>query len=509
MKPTAGFRLAVILALTFAVVPGWAAEPITVKTGHFDIEFEAESAFPSGWSVCAPNCGADAARTADFLDPRSATGFFRPVVPDDPNATRLLQQLRYSAELERGTGTFTMIFRSEPNPAGLALTQRYTFSNSDRKIQVAFELPDGAAIELTNSLAFIPEQLPGLASFYGSVRPIRMADGEQRTLDTEEPEDAAFELSAGEWSGIRNRFWAWVARPLDTSIRVDINEVATNQPRVVFAPGAASNSLRMEIYAGPVEWAALNAAAPELSSMLFAALWDWLRALCFGLLILLGWLVQLLGSSGFAIILLSLSVKILMSPLTYVADRWQQDVNRTQSLLKPQLDEIKAKFKGEDAHERTLAVYREHSVHPLYTFKSLAGFLIQIPVFIAAFDMLGENFALDGAAFLWIADLAKPDRWISLPWAIPFFGAHLNLLPFLMTALTLLAAWSQRDASLSADLQQQQARRLYLMAGAFFVLLYTFPAGMVLYWTSSNLFHLIKVQALQMIARVRQSSAAV
>ena len=509
MKPTAGFRLAVILALTFAVVPGWAAEPITVKTGHFDIEFEAESAFPSGWSVCAPNCGADAARTADFLDPRSATGFFRPVVPDDPNATRLLQQLRYSAELERGTGTFTMIFRSEPNPAGLALTQRYTFSNSDRKIQVAFELPEGAAIELTNSLAFIPEQLPGLASFYGSVRPIRMADGEQRTLDTEEPEDAAFELSAGEWSGIRNRFWAWVARPLDTSIRVDINEVATNQPRVVFAPGAASNSLRMEIYAGPVEWAALNAAAPELSGMLFAALWDWLRALCFGLLILLGWLVQLLGSSGFAIILLSLSVKILMSPLTYVADRWQQDVNRTQSLLKPQLDEIKATFKGEDAHERTLAVYREHSVHPLYTFKSLAGFLIQIPVFIAAFDMLGENFALDGAAFLWIADLAKPDRWISLPWAIPFFGAHLNLLPFLMTALTLLAAWSQRDASLSADLQQQQARRLYLMAGAFFVLLYTFPAGMVLYWTSSNLFHLIKVQALQMIARVRHSSAAV
>jgi membrane protein insertase Oxa1/YidC/SpoIIIJ len=129
-------------------------------------------------------------------------------------------------------------------------------------------------------------------------------------------------------------------------------------------------------------------------------------------------------------------------------------------------------------------------------------------VFIAAFDMLGENFALDGTAFLWIGDLAKPDRWLDLPWAIPFFGAHLNLLPFLMTALTLLAAWSQRDASLSADLQQQQARRLYLMAGAFFVLLYTFPAGMVLYWTSSNLFHLIKVQALQISARLRRDGSA-
>ena len=507
MIRTTGFLLTVSLALTLTVVPGWAVEPITVKTGHFDIAFEAESAFPMGWSVCAPNCGSDAARTADFLDPRSATGVFRPVVPADPDATRLLQQLKYTAELLRGAGTFTVLFRSEPNAAGVALTQRYTFSNSDRKIQAAFELPEGAAIELATSLAFIPEQLPGLASFYGSVRPIRIADGEQATLDTDEPEDAAFELTAGEWSGIRSRFWAWMARPLDAGIRVKITEPATNQPRVVFAPGATGGSLRMEIYAGPVEWSALNAAAPELNAMLFAALWDWLRTLCFGLLILLDWLVQLVGSSGFAIILLSLSVKILMSPLTYVADRWQQDVNRTQSLLKPQLDGIKASFKGEDAHERTLAVYREHGVHPLYTFKSLAGFLIQIPVFIAAFDMLGENFALDGAAFVWIEDLAKPDRWLGLPWAIPFFGAHLNLLPFLMTALTLLAAWSQRDVSLSADLQQQQARRLYLMAGAFFVLLYTFPAGMVLYWTSSNLFHLIKVQALQIIARIRRGAA--
>ena len=502
----AGFLpLAGLVVLTGAVIPGWAVEPITIKTGHFEIAFEAESAFPVGWSICAPVCGSDNARKADFLDPKSTTGFFRPVVPDDPAATRLLQQLRYTAELERSTNTFTVLFRSEPNPAGYALTQRYTFSNSDRKVQVAFELPDGAAIELANSLAFIPEQLPGLASFYGSVRPIRIAGGEQITLATDEPEDAEFELTPGEWSGIRSRFWTWVARPLESGIRLDIAKVATNQPRVVFAP-AVDGRLRMEIYAGPVEWAALNAAAPELNALLFAALWDWLRTLCFGLLMLLGWFGQLIGSYGFAIILLSLSVKILMWPLTHVADRWQQDVNRIQSLLKPQLDEIKANFKGEDAHERTLAVYREHSVHPLYTFKSLAGFLIQIPVFIAAFDMLGENFALDGTGFLWIVDLAKPDRWFSLPWAIPFFGGHLNLLPFLMTALTLVAAWLQRDDSLSADFQHQQALRLYLMAGAFFVLLYTFPAGMVLYWTASNLFHLIKAQALQITSRMRRTT---
>jgi YidC/Oxa1 family membrane protein insertase len=190
-----------------------------------------------------------------------------------------------------------------------------------------------------------------------------------------------------------------------------------------------------------------------------------------------------------------------MSPLSMLADRWQADVNRIHSLLKPELDEIKRSYKGEEAHDRTLAVYKKHDVSMFYTFKSAAGFLIQIPVFIAAFDMLSENAALNEIAFLWVSDLAKTDAFAELPFALPFFGAWLNLLPFLMTALSVLAAWLQSEDTLSPDLQRQQSFRLYLMGAAFFFLFYTFPAGMVLYWTSSNLFHLIKVESLKLFSR--------
>ncbi len=227
--------------------------------------------------------------------------------------------------------------------------------------------------------------------------------------------------------------------------------------------------------------------------MLFAALWDWLRWLCVGMLLLLGFIQGLVGSPGLAIILLSLSVKILMYPLTRVADNWQAQVNRTQALLQPSLDAIKKKYKGEEAHNLVLALYKEHGVHPMYTLRSLAGFLIQIPVFIAAFDMLGENFALHQAAFLWIDDLAKPDRLALLPMLLPFFGGHLNLLPFLMTGVTLLASAIQAEPDLSPQLRRQQQLKLYLMAAAFFVLFYTFPAGMVLYWTTNNVLHLLKI----------------
>jgi YidC/Oxa1 family membrane protein insertase len=192
---------------------------------------------------------------------------------------------------------------------------------------------------------------------------------------------------------------------------------------------------------------------------------------------------------------------VLMSPLTMLADRWQAEVNRQHSLLKPELDEIKKSFKGEEAHKRVLDVYKKHGVSQLYTFKSAAGFLIQIPVFIAAFDMLAENIALNEIAFLWAADLAKPDQFFELPFVLPFFGGWLNLLPFLMTGLSALAAWLQAEETLTDELQRQQSVRLYLMSAAFFVLFYTFPAGMVLYWTSSNLFHLLKVESGRLFGR--------
>ncbi|MEO8443650.1 MAG: membrane protein insertase YidC, partial [Gammaproteobacteria bacterium] len=222
-------------------------------------------------------------------------------------------------------------------------------------------------------------------------------------------------------------------------------------------------------------------------------LWNWLRALANGLAWILAFWQGLVGSWGLAIMLLSLSVKVLMWPLTWIAERWQADVHRQQSLLAPELAAIKREFRGEEAHNRTLEVYRKHGVSQFYTLKSLAGFLVQIPVFIAAFDMLGENFGLSGAPFLWAQDLALPEGAASLPAVLPFFGGHLNLLPVLMTAFTILAARLQEDASLSAELRGGQRLRLYGMGALFFVLLYTFPAGMVLYWTTNNLLHLGKI----------------
>jgi len=356
-------------------------------------------------------------------------------------------------------------------------------------VRIDLDLPSPARLKLMATADFAPPPLPGFGAMYGEVRAVVVNDDGQRA-----PEAGNVELVAGDWIAVRNRFHAVALSGIAGTAEVTIE--GENEPVVTWNHDAGRLELRL--YTGPIEATALRAADPVLTNLLFAALWEWLRWLCFGMLWLLTTIDAALmgigvGHIGWSIVLLSLAVKVLMLPLTKYADALQASVNRTQALLQPQLAAIKRDYKGEEAHERVLAVYKEHGVSPLYTFKSLIGFLIQIPIFIAAFDMLGENIALAGQSFLWVGDLAKPDAWLALPVVVPFFGGYLNLLPLLMTGITLLTSRIQQDPHLTPDLHRAQQVRLYAMAGAFFLLFYTFPAGMVLYWTTNNVLHLAKI----------------
>ena len=138
---------------------------------------------------------------------------------------------------------------------------------------------------------------------------------------------------------------------------------------------------------------------------------------------------------------------------------------------------------------------------PFYGMKSGLGLLLQIPVFFAAYHTLDEAFLLHGRSFLWISDLAQPDRAALLPVALPWLGDGLNLLPFAMTGVTLIASRLHRGADPQAGSGQRLG--LYAMAAAFFVLFYAFPAGMVLYWTANNFWHFLKVQASSALSRRR------
>jgi len=298
---------------------------------------------------------------------------------------------------------------------------------------------------------------------------------------------APVRLAPGDWAGLRARFWAIVASS-DGESHV---EPATGAV-TLRSEGGPRLAWRYTIYAGPVERDALGRAAPALPRLVVSGLWWWLRPLSLGLMSVLDGLAAITHSPGLAIVALAVVVKLLLLPLAAVAERLQEQVNAAQARLAPRLAEVKAGYRGEERARRMLAVYREEGVHPFYALKSLAGLLIQLPVFVAVFDMLAEDFRLDGAPFLWIRDLARPDALARLPACAPFFGCDLNLLPFLMAGVSLAVVLRHRSPALTPALLRRQRWNLAGVTALFFFLFYTFPAGMVLYWTSTNAFQLAR-----------------
>ncbi len=272
------------------------------------------------------------------------------------------------------------------------------------------------------------------------------------------------------WHGVRGRFWTWVAKR---------------------EPGDTATRQTVRVYSGPISRGMLGAVDPALEGLLFPHLWFWMRWLALGLQGLLGALCRLVGSPGVAIVGLAVCVKILMRPLSGLAERWQREVNEMQSRLQPQIAAIKASSRAAERSERLLALHRDHGVSPFFGLKSLLSVAIQIPIFFAAYHALDEAFVLDGVSFLWIANLAQPDAIAAFPHPLPFFGPTLNALPFVMSAVTLLSSRLHDDGTLSPHLLRRQRLGLYGMALAFFLLFYSFPAGMVLYWTSNNLIALV------------------
>lgn len=495
------FRVVVfaLCALISGLTPAVAHSAAVTLTGERQlIRINLTGGLPGRWESCRSVC-TSGEQPLTLIGPTGDNPRLAWRVPGDETATRVLDNLDYAHEVRQTAAGATVLLTSREPFQGIRLVHRYRFSRAGRTLSASLQVPAGARLDLIGGPALAGEPLAGLGSLYTDERVVLINAGGQETLGGAAGVVSERLLPAGEWAGIRGRFWT-VLMQADAPLRLDASKPERRAPVLSLRRDSdGSGSVELRVYGGPVAPADLKAAAPELDGMLYAALWQWLRVLAAGLRTILEFWQGVVGNWGLAIMLLSLSVKVLMWPLTWVAERWQADVNRQQSLLAPELAAIKQEFKGEEAHNRTLAAYRKHGISQFYTLKSLAGFLVQIPVFIAAFDMLGENFGLSGASFLWAQDLALTDRAVALPVMIPFFGGHLNLLPVLMTAFTILAARLQEDASLAAELRSAQRLRLYGMGALFFVLLYTFPAGMVLYWTTNNLLHLGKI----LISRLR------
>lgn len=194
------------------------------------------------------------------------------------------------------------------------------------------------------------------------------------------------------------------------------------------------------------------------------------------ILALLQVLNGLVGNYGWAIILLTILIKIVTYPLTRTSFRSMQAMTK----LRPKMEELQKKHKQDPQrlNQEMIALYRTEKVNPL---GGCLPILIQIPVFFALYKVLLVSIELRHAPWLlWVHDLAAPETLIAF--AVAGFDVPIRLLPLLMGASMLL---QQKLTPTSVDPIQQKV--FMLLPILFTFMLYAFPSGLVLYWLTNNL----------------------
>ncbi|MCL1992388.1 MAG: YidC/Oxa1 family membrane protein insertase [Spirochaetes bacterium] len=177
----------------------------------------------------------------------------------------------------------------------------------------------------------------------------------------------------------------------------------------------------------------------------------------------------------------SVAVSLVTLPLYFMAERVQNAERDIQAKMKPEVDNIKAAFSGDERFMRLSTYYRQNGYRPLYSLRSSVSLLIQVPFFIAAFHFLSNLEMIRYIPFGPIAALGSPDALFTVN------GFTINILPVLMTVINCVSA-----AVYTRGLPARDKTQLYALAALFLLLLYNSPAGMVLYWTGNNLFSLAK-----------------
>ena len=224
----------------------------------------------------------------------------------------------------------------------------------------------------------------------------------------------------------------------------------------------------VRFFYGPKQFDLLRTVDAELVRAINFGIFGFLAVPLLGAL---QWIYGFAGNYGWSIILLTLAINLAISPL-----RHKSVVSmRKMQALQPQMKAIQDRYAGLKATDpakqkmntEVMNLYREKGVNPA---SGCVPMLMQFPVLLAFYAMLGQSIELRGADFgLWINDLSQPDPYYVIP---------------VLMAVTMF--WQQRITPTTGDPAQQ---RIMMLMPLMFSFMFLFaPAGLVIYWFIGNLW---------------------
>jgi YidC/Oxa1 family membrane protein insertase len=365
---------------------------------------------------------------------------------------------------------------------GTMLTKIYTFDPDSYLIGLKVVVKNASDRTLKDQLVLSVRKPIEEDKGYGFVGPSALIDDKLEQVKTKKIEDKDEYSGKIKWISVEDRYFLSSIIPgteINGSMKLAATDnVVVNQlvnPMFELSPGA-QEEFNFFVFMGPKSMDLLNSLGHDLGKALNFGFFNVIAKPC---LWFMNKIHSVLPNYGIAIILLTLSTKIILWPLGNKSYKSMSEMKK----LQPLMTEIREKHKGDKQkmNQELMALYKTYKVNPM---GGCLPMVLQIPVFFALYRMLYQAIELRHAPFfLWINDLSAPDRLFHFGFSIPFMEPPYGVpvLTIIMGATMLL---QQKMSPPPGD--PTQAKMMMLMPLVFTFIFINFSSGLVLYWLVNN-----------------------
>jgi YidC/Oxa1 family membrane protein insertase len=361
--------------------------------------------------------------------------------------------------------------------SGLTVNKIFTLTRGSYLIDIRYELQNESSESVTTNLfAQLKRDRSddpsaggqiGMSSYLGAA--ITTPDDRYRKISFGDMEDETFRITqTGGWIAILQHYFlsAWVPAS-DQSHSYYARQLANGlyyagfqSPALTVAPGDTATT-STQLYVGPKDQDNLATITEHLE---LTVDYGWLWWAAQPLFKLLQFMHGLVGNWGWAIVLMTLTVKMVLYPLTASSYRSMAKMRK----FAPKMTQLREQF-GDDRQrlgQEMMKMYKKEKLNPM---GGCLPILVQMPIFIALYWVLMEAVELRQSPFIfWIEDLSIKD---------PYF-----VLPLLMGGSMFVQMQMQQQPSMDP----MQARMMKFMPLIFTFMFLWFPAGLTLYWFVNN-----------------------
>lgn len=318
--------------------------------------------------------------------------------------------------------------------------------------------------------------------------PIALVDNQIKELDYDDilKKDIAYRTNVS-WLGFSDKYWLVSIIPHNKNYKAEVISNKQDFKTLVTSDGASSEIL---LFVGAKRLSILE----DYSNKYHIPLFD--RTVDFGVLyfitkpifVLLNYFHHIIGNFGLAIMLLTVLIKIMLFPL---ASSGFRSMNKLKT-LQPQMARIKVIYANNPhaLQKAMINLYKKEKINPV---SGCLPLILQMPIFFALYKVLYVTIEMRHAPFcLWVKDLSAPDPtsifnlFGLINWQPPTF-LMIGVLPILM-AITMFLQQKFNPQSLDST----QANVMKFLPLVFLFIFSSFPSGLLLYWTWSNVLSIIQ-----------------